>query len=133
METHRKALSNLPDRALEFEKRCKDETAERIKARQRRRASKLCLQAVERVIPKFLKFQIVPEDIREIFSPVQFVAFDGLSESSLERVCLIDSPAENKAQEKMQKSVEKDVKRGNYDGSLLRVDQEGNVAKENSA
>lgn len=124
---------NRLERVIEAAQERFDVKANSIRERQRRAAERQCMSAVENVIPKFSKLGIETKDVRAIFSPVQFVAFDGLgggSDGEIERICFIDNPAVNKRHEAIQKDIMRVVKRGLYSWVLLRISDDGQVTKE---
>jgi predicted Holliday junction resolvase-like endonuclease len=102
---------------------------EKVKLREQRRAHKSTLKAVETIIPKFGSLKINTNDVKSIFSPIHFVAFDGLYNGDLKRICFLDTEANSKAQENIQLSISKSIQRGNLAWTTLRVTEDGAVTK----
>jgi hypothetical protein len=61
-------------------------------------------------------------------SPVTYVVFDGMSQRNLSKIDLLVRPAQNRAAEQVQNSIEQAVIRGNVEFRTLRVDNTGRVS-----
>ena len=62
-----------------------------------------------------------------IFGPVSYVVFDGISHDKLKRILLLGQPPEDKTTEKIQKTIEGAIRKGNYEFKVLRINSEGVV------
>src|SRR6266852_9500401 len=69
-----------------------------------------------------------PQDVKVIFSPVTYVVFDGMSQRNLNKIELLVRPAQNRAAERVQNSIEQAINRGNVEFRTLRVDNAGSVS-----
>ena len=96
----------------------------------RRAAQRLCHKAVETVIPRFTSLKLNTNDIKSIFSPVKFVAFDGLCEKNVRRICLLDTEPESSQQERIHEGIRKSIKAGNVTWGTIRVGDDGVVKRE---
>jgi predicted Holliday junction resolvase-like endonuclease len=116
---------NLEQAITKFEEK-EDALREKAVAKGQRAAEK----RVNAVAGPFVARKIKLQDVKVIFDPVEFVAFRGMTDGLVDRVALIDRPASSTSQEKLQASVAKAVKAGNYEWNVLRITADGQVEYE---
>jgi len=103
---------------------------EGIAIRERRNAERLVARSVRAVMPSFQRLRINTHDVKALFSPVRFIAFDGLRFRNVKRVRLLDVPARSHQQEQVQTSIERSIRNGHVSWATLRVDDGGRVVRE---
>jgi predicted Holliday junction resolvase-like endonuclease len=84
--------------------------------------------ALKKIDPVFSGAGYNPHDVRVIFDPVTFVIFDGMGSGRLREIVLLAKGAESGSGERLQNSIKRAVKAGNYEFRTLHVDKEGKVA-----
>lgn len=67
------------------------------------------------------------EDLKLIFDPVDYVAFRGMSQERCSAVEFIDCQPTNRKQERLQTSLQKTLKSGNYSWITMRLTDDGRV------
>ena len=87
-------------------------------------------KSLKRIDPLFSGSGYDPQDVKVIFNPVSFIIFQGLAEKNLRNVTLLATAAQDAATERVHKSIELAVQRGNFDFKVLRVDAQGIVSTE---
>jgi predicted Holliday junction resolvase-like endonuclease len=88
-------------------------------------AAKASLKEIDHI---FSGSGIDPHDVKVIFNPVTYVVFHGLSSKSLDCVRLLSHAPLDQSSERVLNSIEKVVRHGNYDFSILRVDEAGSIS-----
>jgi predicted Holliday junction resolvase-like endonuclease len=68
-----------------------------------------------------------PQDVKVIFDPVEYIVFDGMSNGSVKRVVFMAHPPTNRYEEGVTASLDRTVKRGNYEFKTLRVTDDGKI------
>jgi predicted Holliday junction resolvase-like endonuclease len=118
-----KRMEGLEDARRRFEERRREMQEESRRAVERRVRREL-----RRRDPLLTPRGYYPKDARALLDPVDFVVFDGMHLSGrVRKVVLLDHEAEDASRERVQRSVERAVERGNVDWALLRVDEDGRV------
>ena len=95
----------------------------------RRKGQLLAKRRLKEIDPLFSGKGIDPQDVKTIFDPVDFIVFDGMNSES-ERIKSIDFVAyepHNGKQEKILKSIQSTIKKGDIEFNSLRVNREGEV------
>ena len=85
---------------------------------------------LKQIAGPFVRRRIDPQDVKVVFSPVEFIAFRGMSAGMVSKIELIDRPAKSRAQESMQNSLAKAVAAGHYEWKVLRITEDGRVVSE---
>jgi predicted Holliday junction resolvase-like endonuclease len=81
---------------------------------------------LNRVAPVFIQWKIDPRDVRTIFDPVEFVAFEGLnSEDGVQRVSLLHLGSPHR----LTKSLEHTITAGNFGWNTLRLEDDGTITE----
>jgi len=114
------------DHAIE---RFDDQEAE-IREAAKRRGQAQARKHLKRIAPFFVGRRIDPQDVKVIFSPVNYVVFRGLARDSPTAIELIDGEPITREHEKVQNSIERTIKAGNMEWHTLRIDADGRVARE---
>lgn len=69
-----------------------------------------------------------PQDAKALFDPVDFLIFDGMNRRArVDRVVLFDGPADSRARERVQRSIERAVRAGNYGWDTIRLGKDGRI------
>jgi len=69
-----------------------------------------------------------PQDAKPIFDPVDFVIFDGMNQTdSVRRVVLFDGPPDSRSREKLQRTIGRTVRQGNYEWRTVRLSKQGKI------
>lgn len=103
---------------------------EEVVARQRKKSEREVATKVARIVPNFKQVAGNTRDIKVIGHPVKFVSFDGKDEGEVKRIRFIDYPPGSKTQERMLRSIEKTLRKGNVEWKTLRIDESGRVGEE---
>ncbi len=109
-----------------------EEKLDEIESNLRETAAKAGLQATKRLLrkidPVFSGSGYDPQDVKVIFNPITYVVFDGMAEGKLKKVQLLARPADNRATERIQNSIEQALQHGNLEFRTLRVDGQGRIS-----
>ena len=109
-----------------------EEKLDEIETNLRETAAKAGLQATKRLLrkidPVFSGSGYDPQDVKVIFNPITYVVFDGMAEGKLKKVQLLARPADNRATERIQNSIEQALQHGNLEFRTLRVDGQGRIS-----
>lgn len=62
-------------------------------------------QLLKRVVPTFVRSKLNPLDVKSIFHPIDFVAFDGMNEGDVDQVVLMDRKTTDKSRKAIQRSI----------------------------
>lgn len=82
-------------------------------------------------IPIFEKKKYDPRDARLIFSPIEFLIFEGLTENKeISELILLSKRPNSKEQEQISKSISASIKKGNFDFQVIRYSNKGIVEYE---
>jgi len=108
----------------EYEDQVKPIIERKYKVEGRRQA----LARIKKVDKIFTRKKIDPRDIRLIFDPVEFVAFKGLTDGEgIASIAFVAKAPRNKSQERIMNSIETTIKNGDYDFTLIRINDNGAV------
>lgn len=84
---------------------------------------------LKRISPEFVGRGIDPQDVRVIFDPVRYVVFKGMSRDTVKSVELVDEEPSSKPRERLLRSLEDTIRRGNVEWCTWRVDEDGGICK----
>lgn len=116
-------LDAFTEREEEF-KYVEPEIIRKVKVQGRRQA----MNRIKKIDKVFTRKNIDPRDIRVICSPVEFVSFNGMTESrEIDSIEFINRRPASVPQERSLGSVEKTIKKGNVEFVLIRVSDDGTV------
>lgn len=108
-----------------------DEKEEGIKELAREKGRKQANKMVRKIDKLFNPRKLNPDDSKVIFHPIDYIVFNGMKKGNLKNILLLDSKNKGGTREKaMQKSIEKNVEKENYEWITLRVEANGNVSIE---
>ena len=68
-----------------------------------------------------------PYDIKALYSPVDFIVFNGLNQKNLEEIVFL---GKDKRGDAVEKSLKSSIEKGKYEWKLARVTDEGKVEYE---
>lgn len=85
-------------------------------------------QALKKIDPMFSGAGYNPHDVRVIFDPVTYVVFNGMGTGRLREIVLLGRPPENTRAERLQRSIEGAIRKGNLEFKTLHVGKDGSVA-----
>lgn len=116
------------ERKLERE----EEKLAEIELALREKAASAGLRTAKRLLkkidPVFSGAGYDPHDVKVIFDPITYVVFNGMSRDKLRDIVLLAPPPANSATEKLHKSIDQAISRGNLEFKTLQVDDLGNIA-----
>ncbi len=105
-----------------------EEQEEKIKEQAREKGRKQLPKLLKKCVPVICAHGYYPQDLKALFDPIDFVIFDGMNlKQDVKRVVLFDGPAHNKIREKVQTSIQKVIKKGNYEWHTVKLDEEGRI------
>jgi predicted Holliday junction resolvase-like endonuclease len=121
-----RAASQKLDREEEALNLIEYELRERAAMAGRLTAKKL----LRKIDPVFSGAGYDPQDVKVIFNPVTYIVFQGLATNDLRKVTLLAHQAQDTTTERVHKSIERTIERGNFEFRVLRVDDQGQVFSE---
>ena len=66
--------------------------------------------------------------MKPLFDPIDFVIFDGMNRKDhVKRVVLFDGPPDDRPREKIQRSIARAIRAGNYEWKTVRMDKNGGI------
>ncbi|MEK6816175.1 MAG: Holliday junction resolvase-like protein [Nanoarchaeota archaeon] len=87
---------------------------------------KQALTRIRRIDKVFTKKKIDPRDLRLIFDPVEYVAFKGLTDGEeVSSVVFFAKAPLNRIQEKVVKSIARTIRNGDYEFTLIKINDSG--------
>jgi hypothetical protein len=104
-----------------------DDERDAIRSREVRRGRLEMRRRLRRIARFYEKRRLELEDLKLLFDPVDYVAFRGLSKRTCLAIEFIDSEATSRHQEKMQTSLTRALKAGNFSWVTMRVEDNGGV------
>lgn len=119
-------LYDQQDKYTELEQEIKDMESH-VTKRYRNAGRKQALKQIGKVDKVFTKRNIDPRDIRLIFNPVEYVAFNGLTEQEVQSISFVTKQIKNSRQEIAINSLEKTIKSGNLEFVIIRIDENGQI------
>ncbi len=86
---------------------------------------------LKKSVPEACRLGYYPQDMKAMFDPVDFVVFDGMSlKGQVRRVVLLDGPPKNRRRERVQRSLAKVLKKGNYEWRTVRLGEDGRIVEQ---
>jgi predicted Holliday junction resolvase-like endonuclease len=82
---------------------------------------------LKKIDPVFSGAGYDPHDVKVILHPVTYVVFNGMSQGKVRDIVLLAKNPEDKGSEKIQASIGKAVRGGNFEFRTLHVDNDGKV------
>lgn len=120
-------LEEEDDRISRAEARL-DEKLESIREAARERGRRQLPQLLRKAESIFSCRGYFPQDAKALFDPVDFIIFDGMNRKKrVDRVVLFDGPADDRDRERVQDSVQRTVRSGNYEWKTIRIGKNGQI------
>ncbi len=114
----------LSMREEEYRANVEPEIIQKVRLEGRRQAMK----RIKKIDKVFTKKTIDPRDVRLICSPVDFIAFNGMTEKKdIKSIEFISHEPTSSSEEKTVKSIEQLIKKGNMEFVLVRVSDTGAI------
>lgn len=89
------------------------------------------LNRIKKIDRVFSKRNIDPRDIRLLFSPVEFIAFPGMTDDdNFREISFFAKRPRSRTEEKVTNSIRHTIKSGNLEFVLIRIDDNGKVTYE---
>jgi len=81
-----------------------------------------------RGLTKFFRSQRIDlHDMKLLFHPVDYVVFRGMSSDDCRSIEFLDCEPTSASHEKLQKSIERTIRAGNYSWTTMRIEDSGRV------
>ena len=119
LEAQRAALAQAQERLLEETARLREKAKQAGRREMQRRLRGLT--------SFFRRKRIALRDLKLLFHPVDYIVFRGLSSGACTAVELLDGAPASSAHERLQRSIERTVKGGNYSWVTMRIADDGSV------
>lgn len=84
-------------------------------------------QRLKKIDPIFSGRDIDPQDVRVLFNPVEYVVFSQMSGEGLDKIELISRDPQSSIEEKVCRSIEETVVRGDIDFQVVTVSEDGDI------
>jgi predicted Holliday junction resolvase-like endonuclease len=105
-----------------------EENWDEIRKKAQEKGRKQIPKLLKKCVPAICAHGYYPQDLKTLFDPVDFIIFDGMNlKEKVKRVVLFDGPPYDKRREKIQTSLKKVIKKGNYDWHTVKLDENGRV------
>ena len=105
-----------------------EEQRDEIREKAQEKGYKQVPKLLKKCTPVVCAHGYYPQDLKALFDPVDFVIFDGLKrKEKVKQVVFFDGPAHNKQRERIQKSIKRVLKKGNYRWSTVKLDENGRI------
>ena len=85
---------------------------------------------LKKIIPTFANGNLNAHDVKTIFHPIDFIAFDGLNKGDVKRVCLMDKKTSDKWHTTIQQSISDTIKSDAMDWKTVRIGKTGEITIE---
>ncbi len=106
-----------------------EEEKEKIKEKAQEKARRELPKLLKKTVPVICKHGYYPQDVKALFDPVDFVIFDGMNlKEKVKRVVFFDGPPQNKVRERIQNTLRRAIKAGNYEWRTVKIDELGRIA-----
>lgn len=106
-----------------------EQKKEAMKEAARERGRRKIPALLKKCVPGICRLGYYPQDVKAMFDPVDFIVFDGMSrQPSVRRLVLLDGPPDNRRRERIQRSLQKVVKQGNYEWRTIRLSDDGQMS-----
>jgi predicted Holliday junction resolvase-like endonuclease len=106
------------------------ELEEAIQEKATRRGQMRATRRLRKMAPFFVQREIVPQDVKVLFHPVEYIVFRGLSNSACTSLLFVDHPPESRGRELLQISLKRAINSGNFEFQTFRVETNGRVVLE---
>ena len=105
-----------------------EEKRDEIRAKAQEKGYKQVPKLLRKCTPVVCAHGYYPQDLKALFDPVDFVIFDGLKQKEkVTQVVFFDGPAHDKQRERIQKSIKKVIRKGNYEWETVKLDENGKL------
>jgi predicted Holliday junction resolvase-like endonuclease len=110
--------------------RCsKQEMSNKFRPKGQRRA----LNRIKKIDKVFTRLNIDPRDIRLVWSPIDFIAYNGMTDKKeIDSIEFINHRPKSSFEEKTLISIERVIKKGDIDFVLIKVSDKGTVSYDSS-
>ncbi len=129
-KTKRSWLDDLRDkeRKIERAEESLEEKWDEIRQRAQEKGRKQLPKLLKKCVAVICAHGYYPQDLKALFDPIDFVIFDGMNlKEDVKRVVLFDGPAHNELRKKVQTSIQKVIKKGNYVWQTVKLDEMGRI------
>lgn len=121
-------LYELQDQAECLEAEYKEKVKPIIERKYKVEGRKQALARIKRVDKVFTKKKFDPRDVRLLFDPVEYVAFKGLTDGEeVSSIAFFAKTPQDRTQEKILESLSRTIKKGNYNFTLIKINDNGAV------
>ena len=109
-----------------------EEQTESLRQDGRENGRRRAQRAIRKVDPVFAPRRLSADDAKTLCHPVDYVVFRGMNSEArtITRVVLLDRAAQSRQRERLQRSIEKVIQRGDVTWQTLRVGEKGEVEAE---
>ncbi|MEW6769220.1 MAG: Holliday junction resolvase-like protein [Pseudomonadota bacterium] len=118
-------------RAAEIKLSREEEKLSEAEERLRLVAAKAGLRAAKKILKKidttFSGAGHDPHDVKVLFDPVPYIVFSGMSNKSVRGITFLAKPPPSGAVEKIHRSIDGAIRKGNYDFRTIRVSNDGTI------
>jgi predicted Holliday junction resolvase-like endonuclease len=127
LETLEREESQLEGRKERLEERAKEIRLRTLETT-RRKLLPLKLKAVS---PVFKKARVMPQDVKVLLHPIDYVCFDGLySQDILRKIVFLDSKPMTNLERRVQTSISRAIARSALEWTTMRVGNDGRISLE---
>ena len=106
-----------------------DENELRKKAIEKVRKKELP-KLLKSIIPTFAMYRLDPQDIKTVFHPIDFVAFNGLNAGRMDKVLMLDHKSSDSDRISIQRSISDTIKSDAIEWQTVRVGPSGEISVE---
>jgi len=106
-----------------------DEDELREKAIEKARKEELP-RLLKSIIPTFAMHRLDPQDIKTVFHPIDFVAFNGLNAGRMDKVLMLDHRSTDRARISVQRSISDTIKSDAIEWQTVRIGPSGEISVE---
>lgn len=104
-----------------------DQRAE-IRAREVARGQREARRRLKEIAPEFAGRGVDPHDVKVLFDPVRYIAFNGMSNHGVKEIEFVDDEPTSKARDALLRSLEDALDNGNVEWATWRVGEDGTVS-----
>jgi predicted Holliday junction resolvase-like endonuclease len=100
------------------------------KKKYHREGRRYAINRIKKIVKVFTRLNIDPRDIRLVWSPIEFISFNGMADEykkEIDSIDFINHRPKSTFEEKTLISIDRVIKKGNIDFVLIRVSDKGNV------
>jgi len=111
---------------LEEEYKCEIEPI--IEKKYKVEGRKQALERIKKVDKVFTKRKIDQRDVRLLFDPIEYLVFRGLTDGEgISKISFVGKTPQSKRQETIIDTLEKSIRQGNYEFTLIRISDDGGI------